>query len=525
MSNFDIGEVIHDRYEVLAILGEGGMGVVYKANDNLLSQVIALKTLLPAFAQHEEALTRFINEVKVSLKLNHQNIIRVYDIGRLGQLYYMTMQFIEGFSLFDWLKDNEKRDVGQVLDILKKICAGLEYAHRMGTFHRDIKPANIMMTNQGNVFVVDFGLAKLVDGMGNITRLGGAGTPNYMAPEQKRGGEIDQRSDIYALGVLGFEMLTGELPHLIDAKASKLNEKLNHRVDEVLDKSIAIDPEKRYGNILDFIQDLEEAIATRKVAPQQGHATVREADHTVMETAESTVIPEPKAPPSPESIVDMNMVTAGQFWMGSSLNETKNETEKPRHKVRLATYYIDKYAVTNQAYRKFMKETGHPEPPFWADPQFNNPTQPVVGVSWEDARAYAEWANKRLPTEAEWEKASKGEDGLVHPWGNEFNSGLANVDYVMARTSQVDQFPGGASPYGCLDMIGNVWEWCSDWFDENYYAMSPSENPEGPSKGDRKVIRGGAWDTISFNARNAFRFFSDPDVKPSNIGFRCVVDG
>ena len=297
------------------------------------------------------------------------------------------------------------------------------------------------------------------------------------------------------------------------------------RVDEVLDKSIAIDPEKRYGNILDFIQDLEEGISTRVVAPQQGPATVMEADHTVMETAGSTVIPEAKAPPSPESVIDMNMVTAGQFWMGSSLNESKNETEKPRHKVKLATYYIDKYPVTNQAYRKFMKEAGHPEPPFWADPQFNNPTQPVVGISWEDAMAYAEWANKRLPTEAEWEKAAKGEGGQMYPWGDEFNPGLANVDYVMVQTSQVDRFPGGASPYGCLDMIGNVWEWCSDWFDENYYALSPSENPEGPPKGDRRVIRGGAWDTISFNARNAFRFFSEPDVKASNIGFRCVVDG
>jgi iron(II)-dependent oxidoreductase len=221
----------------------------------------------------------------------------------------------------------------------------------------------------------------------------------------------------------------------------------------------------------------------------------------------------------------MNMVTAGQFWMGSSLEESKNGTEKPRHKVYLATYYIDKSPVTNQAYRKFIMETGHPEPPFWADPHYNNPTQPVVGVSWNDAVAYAKWANKRLPTEAEWEKAAKGKDSLLYPWGNEFNAGLTNVDYVMAQTSRVDQFPGGASPYGCLDMIGNVWEWCLDWFDENYYATSPSENPAGPAKGERKVIRGGAWDTISFNARNAFRFFCDPDAKANNIGFRCVVDG
>ncbi|MBW1799418.1 MAG: SUMF1/EgtB/PvdO family nonheme iron enzyme [Deltaproteobacteria bacterium] len=527
MSNFEVGDVIDDRYEVISILGEGGMGVVYKVTDNLLAQIVALKTLLPAFVQHEEALTRFINEVKVSLMLNHPNIIRVYDIRRTADIYYMTMQFIEGFSLYDWLETNPNKDIGQVLDILKKICAGLEYAHRMGTFHRDIKPANIMMTKQGGIFLVDFGLAKLADGMGNITRLGGAGTPNYMAPEQKRGGEIDQRSDVFAIGVMTFEMLTGELPKL--TMASQLNPKLNNKVDDILTRAMASEPTERYGNILDFIADLEEALTVKKVPPKD-KATVLEADtvlegDTVLESVEATAIPEPKPKPKPESVVDMNMVSAGQFWMGSSLNESKNETEKPRHRVYVATFYIDKYLVTNKAYRHFLKETGHPEPPYLADPQFNHPMQPVVGVSWHDAKAYAEWANKRLPTEAEWEKAAKSEENLLYPWGNEFLEGVANVDYVLNKTSQVDRFPSGASPCGSLDMIGNVWEWCLDWFDEKYYAMSPSEDPRGPENGTRKVIRGGAWDTISFNTRNAFRFFADPETKNANIGFRCVVDG
>ncbi|MBN1104095.1 MAG: serine/threonine protein kinase, partial [Deltaproteobacteria bacterium] len=266
MSHFNVGDTIDDRYEVVDVLGEGGMGVVYKVKDNILSQVVALKTLLPAFVQHQEALIRFINEVKVSLMLNHPHIIRVYDIRKLEDIYYMTMQFIEGFSLYDWLEQHAARDVGEVLEILRKVCDGLDYAHRKGTFHRDIKPANIMMTKQREVFLVDFGLAKLADGMGNITRLGGAGTPNYMAPEQKRGGEIDQRADIYAVGVMAFEMLTGELPKL--TPASKLNPKLNGRVDEVLAKAMASDPAERYGSILDFMEDIQEGLLTKKVAPR-----------------------------------------------------------------------------------------------------------------------------------------------------------------------------------------------------------------------------------------------------------------
>jgi iron(II)-dependent oxidoreductase len=433
----------------------------------------------------------------------------------------MTMQYIEGFTLFDWLKDNPQRDVGLVLDILKKICGGLDFAHRMGTFHRDIKPANIMMTKRGDLYLVDFGLAKLVGGMGNITRLGGAGTPNYMSPEQRRGGEIDQRSDIYSVGVLSYEMFTGELPKL--TMASQLNAKLNEGVDKVLVKSMASNPSDRYSSILSFIEDLEDALQTKKVSPRyQGASPPRET--TVSKGTVEPDTSEPMPQTKPETIVDMSMVTAGHFWMGSSLDESKNESEKPRHRVFLGTYYMDKYPVTNQAYRRFLRETGHPQPLFWADPQFNHPSHPVVALTWYDALAYCNWANKRLPTEAEWEKVAKGEANFIYPWGNEFKPGMANVDAILSHTSPVDQFSMGISPYGCFDMIGNAWEWCYDWFDEKFYTMSPANNPNGPENGKKKVIRGGGWDTISFNARNAFRFFADPASKSPNIGFRCVVD-
>jgi serine/threonine-protein kinase len=515
MEKFKTGELIDRRYQVLSTLGEGGMGVVYKVSDTMLSETVALKTLLPCFAENREALTRFINEVRVSIKLTHPNIVRVYDIRRMDSLYYMTMEFIDGYSLHTWLRQGSSRDVPQVLDILRKVCNGLAYAHRMGTVHRDIKPSNVMLTKRGGVFLVDFGLAKLADGVGELTRLGGAGTPSYMAPEQKSGGDIDQRADIYSVAVMAFEMLTGALPKLV--MPSQLNPTLNTSVDEVLARAMAPLPANRYANMSVFLEDLQSALTARVVQSAEAIHEVEGSDEP--ESPEEQSEDEPEAPPG------MVVVPSGHFWMGSSLAESKNQTEKPRHRVFLPRYYIDTYPVTNEAYLRFVRATGHPEPLFWDDPRFNDPLQPVVGVSWYDAMDYAVWANKRLPTEAEWEKAAKGENGLICPWGNEFDVGLANIDSVMESTSAVGEFASGASPYGCLDLIGNVWEWCFDWFDESYYSLSPVENPSGPEKGDRKVLRGGAWDTIFLNARNAFRFFAESDTKALNIGFRCATDG
>lgn len=257
MSKFKVGDCIDQRYEVLAILGEGGRGVVYKVKDSMLSQVVALKTLLPPFAKHGRSLERFINEVRVSLLLNHPNVIRVYGIHRTGDLYYMTMHYVEGISLSQWLKQNPHPDAARVLDILKKICAGLDYAHRMGTLHLDVKPSNVMTTSRGDVYVVDFGMAKSIHGLEDGNRSEVAGTPKYMAPEQKKGGRTGQRADIYSVGVMACELLTGGLSGL--NTASRPNPELNTRADEVLAKATATDPSQRYGSVLEFFEELKEA--------------------------------------------------------------------------------------------------------------------------------------------------------------------------------------------------------------------------------------------------------------------------
>ena len=190
-------------------------------------------------------------------------------------------------------------------------------------------------------------------------------------------------------------------------------------------------------------------------------------------------------------------------------------------------FYIDKYEVTNAQYKQFMDETGHKAPMYWDDEGFNQSNQPVVGVIWHDAVAYCKWAGKRLPTEAEWEKAARGVDGRIYPWGNEWDSSKCNSyrgDDGYQYTAPVGRFPAGASPYGVMDMAGNALEWVADWYDSNYYSRSPHQNPKGPDAGIRRVLRGGVWDGNTDFLRCAGRILNAPALTYSGVGFRCSQD-
>ena len=221
---------------------------------------------------------------------------------------------------------------------------------------------------------------------------------------------------------------------------------------------------------------------------------------------------------------EMVLIPAGEFQMGSNDDE---DDEKPVHTVYLDDFYMDKYEVTNALYKKFIDSTGYKESSSLYESRFSAPNQPVVGVSWDDTKAYAKWAGKRLPSEAEWEKAARG--GLVgkkYPWGNTITHDDANYSGIGGKdrweyTSLVGSFaPNG---YGLYDMAGNVWEWCADWYDSEYYAKSPKSNPIGPSSGTSCVLRGGGWHDNTNSLRVASRFnFPDPTITTQDIGFRCV---
>ena len=223
----------------------------------------------------------------------------------------------------------------------------------------------------------------------------------------------------------------------------------------------------------------------------------------------------------PEDLDAMVFVPAGKAVKGFDHGK---RFERPRHTVHLSAFHIDKYAVTNYQYRKFVRQTAHAAPPHWVENNYawGRGLHPVTNVSWDDAVAYATWAGKRLPTEAEWEKAARGPDGLLYPYGNEFDLSITNNgDGPACDTMPVNAFPEGQSPYGCLNMSGNVWEWISDWFSLTYYEDGQVD-PRGPKSGTMHVAKGGSWTTDAPTCRASFRCRSLPGGKWGYCGFRCA---
>jgi formylglycine-generating enzyme required for sulfatase activity len=280
-----------------------------------------------------------------------------------------------------------------------------------------------------------------------------------------------------------------------------------------------------------------------------------------IETATPTPTPGPPVPdPMPASPSAGNVwewsdgsamvyVPAGAFWMGSDESDPEaDEDEKPQREVSLDAFWIDRTEVTNGQYRRCV-EDGACDPPsetksysrdiYYGSSEFDN--YPVIYVDWEQANTYCAWAGKRLPTEAEWEKAARGTDRHTYPWGGDFDGTVLNScdvncgyghkatkwDDGYADTAPVGNYPQGASPYGALDMAGNVWEWVGDWYGEDYYASSPDRNPQGPDSGvwRGRVLRGGSWAELLDWTRAANRGFGEPSLWRNELGFRCARSG
>jgi len=230
------------------------------------------------------------------------------------------------------------------------------------------------------------------------------------------------------------------------------------------------------------------------------------------------VQPEPGAVPPP----GMVLIPAGPFLMGSDIYQ---DDEKPSRTVALKTFYIDINEVTYADYLKcpcrrprFGKAAGKNWPGM-------KPNWPVVGVSWEDADKYCRWKKKRLPTEAEWEKAARGgNNGNPYPWGSNIDCQHANyIKCGLNHPVDVGSYPLGKSPYGVLDMAGNAQEWVADWYDQNYYKNAPNADPPGPSAGARKVLRGGSYDYSALSVRVSYRYADYPKNDDTSYGFRCAA--
>jgi formylglycine-generating enzyme required for sulfatase activity len=247
-----------------------------------------------------------------------------------------------------------------------------------------------------------------------------------------------------------------------------------------------------------------------------------------------TAIPTPTATPSnlatrTKDAMVMVLVDSGSFLMGATnADREANIDERPQHTVSLEAFWIDRTEVTNGQYQACVAAGVCRPSRFASDQRLNGANQPVVGVDWQSAGAYCSWVGARLPTEAEWEKAARGTAGAMYPWGNNAPScGKANYwvepSGCKGAPAAVGAYLAGASPYGVLDMAGNVWEWVSDWYDEGYYSRSPSSDPQGPGSGSRKVVRGGSWDDSVGGIRAANRHRENPGASARDLGFRCAA--
>ena len=260
------------RYEVLGELGQGAMGVVYKARDPLIDRVVAIKTINLSLAmdEKEEYEGRFYQEAKAAGRLNHPNIVTIYDVGKSGDVAYIAMELLEGRELRDIMNEGALLPIDQVLNIVAQVAQGLAYAHEYEIVHRDVKPSNIMVIRDGHVKITDFGIARMASSSVRTQTGMVLGSPKYMSPEQVMGKSIDQRSDIFSLGVMLYEMLTGQAPfdgenvnaimyqtlNGIPPPPNTANPAVPEMVNFIVAKALAKGVDDRYQNAKDFAVDL-----------------------------------------------------------------------------------------------------------------------------------------------------------------------------------------------------------------------------------------------------------------------------
>jgi len=286
---FQPGTVLGNRYEILQILGRGGMGAVYKARDREVNRVVALKVIRPDLAGNSSIIERFKQELILSREVTHKNVVRIYDLGDADGVKFITMEYVEGEDLRSLILEKKKFSPTEAVEIMLQICRALEAAHTVGVIHRDLKPQNIMRDNQGRIVVMDFGLARLVESTG-MTQTGAlVGTMEYMSPEQALGSTLDQRSDLFTLGLILYELLTGKMPFAADSAIASLIRRTKERAIPVTEHDSSIpaslaaivgkclepDSKFRYPSATDLINDLEAWQGNRAAATLGFHASVK----------------------------------------------------------------------------------------------------------------------------------------------------------------------------------------------------------------------------------------------------------
>jgi tetratricopeptide (TPR) repeat protein/predicted Ser/Thr protein kinase len=277
-ARLSVGDTLGDRYEISGVLGEGGCGVVYRAHDRALDRTVALKTIHPSVAANPTALERFKREILLSSKITHRNVVRIHDLGEAGSLKFISMEFIEGVDLKQIVRRDGPLPRERAIELIRQVADALRAAHEAGVVHRDLKPQNVLVDASNRAWIADFGISRSIDHGQTMTEAGAlVGTVAYMSPEQAHGDVADHRSDIYALGLILYEMLTGEPPFKSDNPLSQLMKRVAQEVPTVeltrsdlpgwlvhlVARCVARDPADRYQSVAELLADLDQERTTR----------------------------------------------------------------------------------------------------------------------------------------------------------------------------------------------------------------------------------------------------------------------
>ena len=514
---------------------------------------------MPGFAssRFEEAFDRFRQEAQIGARIKNDHIIQIHDFENGEESLHLIMEYASGGSLEEKLNEMLTEDkvfsVDDSLKIINNIAAGLATLHdkRNPIVHRDLKPSNILFDGEGGAKIADLGLAQVPGGLSQRTRLGSLaqphpGTPAYMSPEQEDSfNMLRPTSDIYSLGIVWFEMLSGANYKMQPpgTRITEFREDLPPEIINLLENMLEKDIEVRLWNGKKLLERLEKPDDNKSVEEIiKNPAVVVESNKTKdLPVSPEEIIEKPseESPSEPEfgrnkkvkisKNVEMEFVyiPPGKFLMGAGKDDNEaKEDEKPQHQVFLNGFWMGKYPVTYMQYSVYSKETKKPLTDF--EKIANQESCPIANINWFEAVEFCNWLSQisnekiHLPSEAQWEKAARGTDGRKYPWGDtkSINQILLNNKFYYS----VGKYDENQSPYGCFDMVGNVWEWVNDWYDEKYYFLkNDTNNPFGPNNGISKVLKGGSWDYLGKNTRCSYRGKNYPSVNYHLNGFRCMM--